>query len=51
MLMHNMQIIYEKNKNLLACIDFFNKPYSQPENLEYLYDARFNNFRPFQMLI
>lgn len=35
----------------MKLIDFLNKPYSEPEKPSYLKEAKFNNYRPFQMLI
>ena len=51
MLTQHLNICYEKNKHIKALIDFLNKPYSQPEKPDYLREAKFNNYRPFQMLI
>jgi hypothetical protein len=51
MLTQHLDIYYEKNMHIMTLINFLNKPYSEPEKPPYLRQARFNNYRPFQMLI
>lgn len=51
MLVRHLDIFYEKNQHIMSLINFLNKPYSEPEKPHYLKEAKFNNFRPFQMMI
>ena len=34
----------------MKLIEFLNKPYAEPEKPIYLRQAKFNNYRPFQMV-
>ena len=51
MLVKDLDINYEKNQHIMALVNFMQKPYSNPEKPEYVREAKFNNHRPFQMLI
>jgi hypothetical protein len=51
MLVKDKSIILEKNKTLNSMISFFYKPYQFPEIPFYFRFPKFNNFRPFKMLI
>lgn len=51
MLVQDLNICYEKNQHIMALINFMGKPYAEPEKPDYVKDARFNNYRPFQMLV
>lgn len=35
----------------MQLINFLNKPYSETEKPEYVKQAKFNNYKPFQMLV
>ena len=51
MLVKALQIRYEKNQHIMALVNFLQGPYQKPEKPHYVREAKFNNQRPFQMLI
>ena len=47
----NLAITIEKENSLMDAINFLNKPYSNPEIPSYVRIPKFNNFKPFKMVI
>jgi hypothetical protein len=51
LVMQFMEILIEKNKTLLKLIQFLSKPYSTPDITNDVRKYKFNNVKPFKMVI